>query len=322
MKFCVMKGFADDLLRFIRTYVRFLKKNGQDEYFSEIRKALLLDDRKNDILRFYEKHPAYASKYTHEIECLEKNIPYKMTCDVADFRNKKAEIAEQIENAVFDYEAGMYYVLRNSKRLYFKRSINSIDKLKDYYEYLSYEQTENSPHRYLDDDFQIDEGSVVVDCGAAEGFFGLDNIDKIKLLYIFECDEEWIEALKYTFKPYENKVQIISKYVGAEDNESMVTIDTFFEGKRVDFIKMDIEGYEVDVLSGAEKLLSSDEPLKIATAAYHSKDAEKKIIDKLPNFIVKKSKGFLLHAWETAEPPYFRTGIIRAEKEYIKNDKK
>lgn len=315
--FTFFREFTSETLRFIKAYIRYAKRGYQDATFRELRNMLYLVDRKNCILRYYEKYPMDSSKYYHELRCLEKGVPYLMTCDVEDFINRKSAIEDEMKTVAFDSEAGMYFVLRNTRKLYFKKSINSIDKVKEYYEYLAYEQTEKSPHRYLDKNFDIDEGSIVVDCGAAEGIFGLDNIDKIKLLYIFECDKEWIEALQFTFKPYKDKVQVIDKYVGNEDNDSMVKLDTFFNDRRIDFLKMDIEGCETDVLCGAQRILSNQCPLKIVTAAYHSKDAEKEIRERLTNFKISTSEGFLLHGWEVAEPPYFRTGIIRAEKENV-----
>jgi predicted RNA methylase len=46
---------------------------------------------------------------------------------------------------------------------------------------------------------------VVADLGAAEGNFSLSIINKVKKIYIFEYDKEWVEALKAPFGWAETK---------------------------------------------------------------------------------------------------------------------
>ena len=106
---------------------------------------------------------------------------------------------------IYDQEKNMRYVLQEGKRLYFKRRWSGKKIQKAYCE-LMREQDLNSPHRYLTDSFTIGNEDVLADIGAAEGNFSLAVIDKIHKVYLFEYDNEWIEALKATFAPWRDKV--------------------------------------------------------------------------------------------------------------------
>ena len=130
------------------------------------------------------------------------------------------------------------------------------------------EQDQESPHKYIDESFQVEKGNVVVDIGVAEGNFSLQVIDLVSKLYIIETDDGWIEALQETFKDYQEKVVIIKKFVTSLDDGKYATLDSLIE-EPVHFIKMDIEGNEWDALLGAEKLIGRSKNLKCAVCAYH-----------------------------------------------------
>lgn len=49
-----------------------------------------------------------------------------------------------------------------------------------YYKSVLMEQDEDSPHKYLTKDFNVENSDVVVDVGVAEGNFSLDIIDRVK----------------------------------------------------------------------------------------------------------------------------------------------
>lgn len=63
-----------------------------------------------------------------------------------------------------------------------------------------FEQDKNSPHLYESGDYYVREGDVIVDAGACEGNFTLHNIDKVSKVYVIECNEEWLEALKWILR--------------------------------------------------------------------------------------------------------------------------
>jgi FkbM family methyltransferase len=61
-----------------------------------------------------------------------------------------------------------------------------------------------------------------------------------------------------------------ASHVGEDGTEEVriVTLDKALEGERVTFIKMDIEGSELDALKGAEKIIRAQKP-KLAVCVYH-----------------------------------------------------
>ena len=165
--------------------------------------------------------------------------------------------------------SGLYYVLHHGKKLYFSEKYTDETSVRRYYKSICIEQDINSPHRYLTKGFDINPGSVVIDAGVAEGNFSLEIIDRVKKIYLIEADPMWVKALRYTFKPYEDKITIITKYVTSYCEGDFATIDSMISDK-VDFIKMDIEGYEWDALQGAVRVINDSENIKIAACCYHS----------------------------------------------------
>lgn len=169
------------------------------------------------------------------------------------------------------------YVIHNNKKLYFPRNFGQAD-IDTIYKQLLAEQDERSPHRYLKSGNEL-SGKTLLDIGAAEGILSLDAVDRTERIFLFEQDENWIEALNATFAPYRNRVAIIKKYVGNTNDEHNLTIDHFLEGKKIDnlFIKMDIEGAELLALQGAAKVLRDADNLCLAVCTYHGKDDFRKI---------------------------------------------
>jgi len=217
----------------------------------------------------------------------------------------------------YDTEKRMRYVLQDGKRLYFKKRWNE-NKIKRSYCDLIREQDLNSPHRYLTDSFNIGKNDVLADIGAAEGNFSLAVIDDVRKVYIFEYDPEWIEALKVTFAPWAEKVEIIDKFVSDSNDNSHVRFDTFYENKKdINFLKIDVDGAESVVLKSCEKLFKSDGPLKIALCTYHKNNDEKEFTRFLKNygFSVSPSRGYMINYYDKKmKAPYLRRGLIRAIK--------
>ena len=150
--------------------------------------------------------------------------------------------------------------------------------------------------------------------------FVLANIESLKHAYLFECDEEWMEALNYTFKAWNNRITIINKYISDKDSDTETIIDNFVRDNKVfpDFIKMDIEGAEQAALSGAKLTLTSAADLKLAVCTYHNHDDAYMIstfFNRL-SYDFSFTKGVLLILNKgfarDIQPPYFRKGVIRA----------
>lgn len=216
---------------------------------------------------------------------------------------------------MYDPEKAMRYVLQDGKRLYFKKRWSK-KKIRKSYCDLMREQDLESPHRYLTDSFTIGKDDVLADIGAAEGNFSLAVIENIKKVYIFEYDQEWIEALNATFAPWAEKVKIINKFVSDRNDSKNIRFDTFFESRKdINFLKIDVDGAESVVLSSCEKVFNSHGKFKIALCTYHKHDDEKDFTRLLKDygFTVTPSKGYMINYYDKKlKSPYLRRGLIRA----------
>jgi hypothetical protein len=218
-----------------------------------------------------------------------------------------------------DTEKKMLYVLQGGKRLYFKKGWDE-KQVQFCYNWLLMEQDRLSPHCYETADFHVSEGDVVVDAGVAEGNFALSVIEKVKKIYLFETDETWIAALKATFAPWKEKVVIVNKYVSDNNKRNCVTLDAFFGNEKVDFIKADIEGAELQLIAGASAMLSVQTPMKVILCAYHRHDDAEVLNQMLTEkeFRTEFSKGYMIFFYEMCDklkPPYLRRGLIRGVKD-------
>lgn len=216
-----------------------------------------------------------------------------------------------------DREKKLLYTIYNNKKIYFRKDYTS-SYAKKYFRSLLIEQDIDSAHRYLNNDFSILPNYIVADIGAAEGIFAIDIIDIAIKVYIFEADENWIEALKITFEPWKEKVTIVKAYVTNSINkENCISLNNFFENKSIDFLKIDVEGAENKVLEGASEIFKRENNLKIAICTYHKQNDAENILKLLNqnNFICQFSKGYMLNFHDkNIAPPYFRKGLIRASK--------
>ncbi|MDE6603087.1 MAG: FkbM family methyltransferase [Lachnospiraceae bacterium] len=196
-------------------------------------------------------------------------LNYLQTNDLQTFNYDFTEKYRNLEIEIqFDENCSMYFVYHNGKRLYFSKSLKSRERAAEYYRSILIEQDAGSPHKYTDENFGVEDGDVVVDIGVAEGNFSLQIVDRVSKLYIIESDDEWIEALRETFRNYGDKVIIIKKFITSINLGKYATLDQLIE-EPVNFIKMDIEGNEWDALLGAEKLIARSNDLKCAICAYH-----------------------------------------------------
>lgn len=184
-----------------------------------------------------------------------------------EFAKKYEEMEVDVRE---DKEKGLLYVVhRGTKKLYYPRNTEK-SQIEKNYRALLIEQDLNHPHRYVDslDEFR---GKTFLDVGSAEGLTSLDAIERVDFLYLFEFETKWIEALKATFEPWEEKVVIVEKYVGRKNDAFCLTLDEFIKDKPNDrlFLKMDIEGAECEALLGAEKLFAEAKQLDFAICTYH-----------------------------------------------------
>lgn len=213
-----------------------------------------------------------------------------------------------------DHNAGMFYVMLDGKRLYYHSGFQTVESVQKSFTYVCAEQDIESPHRYCEGNFSVSVGDVVVDLGAAEGNFALMSVESAAKLFVVESDQRWLEALRKTFLPWRDKVQIIHKSVGDSMAGDSVTLAGLCGGRVPNFIKMDIEGAEVAVIRQSVDFLRSG-ACRLAIATYHRHD-DGLVIGSLlqkAGFSTRFTPRYLLNVYDVLRPPYFRKAILRAE---------
>lgn len=184
-------------------------------------------------------------------------------------------------------------------------------------------------HYYQIAETVVDKDDVVFDCGSAEGIFSLITWKNCKKVFAFEPLEEYLVGLERTFSDIDNVIVInealgdkigsaffaksgISSQISEIETENVVkinTIDNFCQTHKteVNYIKADIEGFESNLLRGAEKSIRLYKP-KIAITVYHPENNVREIKAYLSSLVQEykfKIKGVsdlknhpvMLHAW-------------------------
>lgn len=149
--------------------------------------------------------------------------------------------------------------------------------------------------------YHVSKGNVVIDAGANEGILTLMFSNKVQSsgkVFAFEPDKANIETFKGNISLNGNtlNINLIEKglwansgtldfyeagtvsssvyYIGGKSekkNISVISIDDFVDSEdinKLDFIKMDIEGAEIEALVGARNTIQSFKP-HFAIASYH-----------------------------------------------------
>jgi len=138
----------------------------------------------------------------------------------------------------------------------------------------------------------VKEGDVCLDVGANIGYYCfLEAVNTKSRIYVFEPDKRNIDILKKALKRnkfeninvyemamadkkgfqkmYETKASNLNTFVKQNNFKGKsvlietTAVDEFLKYKDVDFIRMDIQGFEYEVFSGMDKLIKSKKPLKI-----------------------------------------------------------
>lgn len=257
-------------------------------------------------------------------ECTEKEIvnilEYLKSNELDIFNNENLKNKYELKNTKFevnkDVECGLFYSWWKGKKIYLKRSFTSERQVQSYLNGISQEQDTESPHCYSQIQCEFFPDDVIVDGGAAEGFFALENVELVKKIYIVEGDKEWVEALKYTFEPYKDKVEIIPKWLSGKDNDDGITLEELGEKDRFTVLKLDIEGAEEEILNGAISVLQQKNRKRLLVCVYHnSDDAEniKRLMTKL-GYKTDFTKGYLFFPYDKEIKPELRKGLLVATK--------
>ncbi len=197
-----------------------------------------------------------------------------------DFADEYVTIPVEVS---LDETCEMFYVPYRNRKMYFPKGWKEADVV-HYYKWIMMEQDQRSPHCYDHEGYGVMPGDVVVDAGVAEGNFALNVIDKAQKLYLIEADERWIEALEKTFASDMDKVQIIRGFLSGETSGDNVCLDQLFAGQTINYVKMDIEGYEKQALKGAKKVMGEAKNLRCAVCTYHNYEDEELIRKQLQDY--------------------------------------
>lgn len=163
-------------------------------------------------------------------------------------------------------------------------------------------------HYYRKTHTPIVEGEILLDIGTAEGLFPLMVAQSCKKIYLVEPSKLFSECLERTFEPYKEKVLIHNVAIGDADGvinfseDSLIgrigdhkesskneieikKIDSIIpQNQKITYIKADIEGFEYEMLKGAEKTIKNNKP-KIAITTYHKENDAQQMIDLILSYV-------------------------------------
>lgn len=184
-------------------------------------------------------------------------------------------------------------------------------------------------HYYQYKNTKVESNEILLDIGTAEGLFPLAVVDKCEHIFMIEPSKIFTNSLLKTFHNFQDKTTIINTAVGSIDDEvffnedsldgqisncnngnhkiSLSKIDTLFKDKKITYLKADIEGFEQEMLLGAEETIKINKP-KIAITTYHKENDPQKIITLIKsyvpeyNYFVKgihgeEPKPVMIHFW-------------------------
>lgn len=230
------------------------------------------------------------------------------------FRRQYETVSVPIER---DEEKGLFYTYWHGKKMYLSSEFPTRRAAENYVRGLMEEQDKDSPHFYGNFPYGKEKKGVVVDVGAAEGFWALDALEYASKVVLLEGKPEWLEALRYTFEPYKDKVEIIPKFLVEKGGREGITMSQLCgEIGTVACMKMDIEGAESEILQSESELLQTNAIEKILVCTYHqSKDAQRiKGILENAGYQTEFSQGYMFFPYGKEIEAQLRKGLIRAEK--------
>jgi len=217
-----------------------------------------------------------------------------------------------------DEGTGLKYVVVGERKIFFPAKMSDA-LIADSVRVGLMEQDKRSPHRYLPAASMDIGGGVAILCGASDGLYALEIIDKFDKIFLFEANTDWVEPIKNTLKDYLPKIEIVPLFISDQDGPGAISLDTFLKDKNVvvNYIQADIENAEIKLLKGARKLLERSTELKLCLCCYHTAHQEKELTDFLQqlNYTVRPSAGFLLMWMDVPlRPPFLRRGVLYANR--------
>jgi Methyltransferase FkbM domain len=212
-----------------------------------------------------------------------------------------------------DAGTGMWVVHLNGHRIFFPRN-TTLTTVQQSVSVALMEQDSRSPHCYLLGRHNVDAGDVAVFIGASDGIFCLSVIERLSKAYLFEPDRNWAEPLRKTLEPWGEKVEIVPLGLGSRDASGVIRLDSFLMKRpQPNFVQMDVEGAELDVLKGAENLLRGSGKLRLSICAYHKRLDFATFAEYLAKlgYNISHSPGYYIIG---VRMPYLRRGVLYASR--------
>jgi len=184
-------------------------------------------------------------------------------------------------------------------------------------------------HAYEFAGVKIHPGDQVVDAGASEGFFTRYALQRGATVLALEPVQSLADALRKTFTAEiaKGQVKVLPVALGAKSGRGnlqlvqdrlyesrlastgtkiqMVSLDDVIGQERVGFIKMDIEGAEMDAIRGGSQTIAMQKP-RLAIAVYHDLENAQQVCQLLcdirPDYRVIHRGIF---AWDGCDPRPF-----------------
>jgi FkbM family methyltransferase len=184
-------------------------------------------------------------------------------------------------------------------------------------------------HYYEIPQTAVKSEDTVADCGAAEGLFTLTVAHRCRYVFAIEPAPAFVRALERTLAGFTNVSVlpyalaesdgvvrlsadgITSRVIETDDGQLVPAraIDSLFvrQGRRLDYLKADLEGAEVSMLRGAIETIRAYRP-RIAITTYHQREHAEQIAALLkdihPDYHIfvkgimpQDGRLVMLHAW-------------------------
>lgn len=216
------------------------------------------------------------------------DFPGKLALSIMDDDSITAQYLESRQKDV----KWIYSVLEDDKS---EKALDSF-LYQRIYGNISKEYDENQ--YFQDDIISVSENEIFIDCGAYHGesindflkYLRKQNIYSYDKIIAFEPEPENVEIMKRNIANIENvvfeqagvyKETTTLKICSGSGSNSMISddgdvliqvesIDDVLNGNKATFVKMDIEGSEIDALMGARRTIKQYRP-KLAISVYHKK---------------------------------------------------
>ncbi|MEI6322433.1 MAG: hypothetical protein WCP60_04950 [bacterium] len=231
------------------------------------------------------------------------NPPYEWT---KDYREEDVEVLR-------DEVRDLHYVIYRGHKVYFPRK-ESVAEIRQAVRIGLMEQDKRSPHSYVSGEFDIEQGDTAVFIGASDGMFCLSRLERLSKAYLFEPASHWHEPLRATFEPWGDRVEIVPLAVAEISGDGQISLDDFFKGKiPPNFIQVDVDGVDWEVLQGAHAIIGKAKKLRLALCTYHKRLDFPRFANFLKplGYTIDHSPGYFLIG---VRMPYLRYGVLYASK--------